>query len=69
MVVCLSRSEPPRRDQDTFLRWQPRAKYRQSLVPTVEVVRSLAKVLRRLARVERVLFHYNGHGVRATAKA
>ena len=38
-------------------------RYRQSLDPTVEEVRRLATGLRRSARDERVLFHYNGHGV------
>jgi len=33
------------------------------LDPTVEEVRRLATGLRRNARDERVLFHYNGHGV------
>ena len=46
-----------------FVRWQPRARYRQSLDPTVDEVRRLATGLRRSARDERVLFHYNGHGV------
>ena len=46
-----------------YERWQPRARYRQSLDPTVEEIRRLATGLRRNARDERVLFHYNGHGV------
>ena len=49
--------------QRQYERWQPRARYRQSLDPTVEEVRRLATGLRRSARDERVLFHYNGHGV------
>merc|ERR1719192_1807667 len=49
--------------QRQYERWQPRARYRQSLDPTVEEVRRLATGLRRAAREERVLFHYNGHGV------
>ena len=49
--------------QRQYERWQPRARYRQSLDPTVEEVRRLATGLRRNARDERVLFHYNGHGV------
>ena len=49
--------------QKQYERWQPRARYRQSLDPTVEEVRRLATGLRRSARDERVLFHYNGHGV------
>ena len=39
-------------------------RYRQSLDPTLDEVRRLATGLRRSAREERVLFHYNGHGVR-----
>ncbi|XP_040567507.1 regulatory-associated protein of mTOR [Lepeophtheirus salmonis] len=46
-----------------YERWQPRARYRQSLDPTVDEVRRLAMALRKNARDERVLFHYNGHGV------
>merc|ERR1719192_897115 len=49
--------------QRQYERWQPRARYRQSLDPTVEEVRRLATGLRRSAKDERVLFHYNGHGV------
>ena len=49
--------------QRQYERWQPRARYRQSPDPTVEEVRRLATGLRRSARDERVLFHYNGHGV------
>jgi regulator-associated protein of mTOR len=40
-----------------------RARYRLVLDPTVDEVRRLATGLRRNARDERVLFHYNGHGV------
>lgn len=49
--------------QKQYDRWQSRARYRQSLDPTVDEVRRLATGLRRNARDERVLFHYNGHGV------
>jgi WD40 repeat protein len=38
-------------------------KYRRALDPTVEDVRTLCMNLRRQARTERVLLHYNGHGV------
>jgi len=38
-------------------------KYRRALDPTVEDVRTLCLQLRRQARSERVLLHYNGHGV------
>ncbi|CAE1248564.1 RAPTOR [Acanthosepion pharaonis] len=44
-------------------RWQPRARYKQSLDPTGEEVKKLCTTMRRNAKDERVLFHYNGHGV------
>lgn len=50
--------------QAQYERWQPRARYKQCLDPTVEDVKKLCLSLRRNAREERVLFHYNGHGVR-----
>lgn len=49
--------------QKQYERWQPRARYKQSLDPTVEDVKKLCSSLRRNAKEERVLFHYNGHGV------
>lgn len=49
--------------QKQYERWQPRARYKQSLDPTVEDVKKLCISLRRNAKEERVLFHYNGHGV------
>lgn len=49
--------------QQQYERWQPRARYKQSLDPTVEEVKKLCTSLRRNAKDERVLFHYNGHGV------
>ncbi|CAI9740062.1 regulatory-associated protein of mTOR-like isoform X1 [Octopus vulgaris] len=44
-------------------RWQPRARYKQSLDPTGDEVKKLCTTMRRNAKDERVLFHYNGHGV------
>ena len=38
-------------------------KHRRALDPTIEDVRSLCVQLRRQARTERILLHYNGHGV------
>ena len=38
-------------------------RYKQSLDPTVEEVKKLCDTLRRNAKDERVLMHYNGHGV------
>lgn len=49
--------------QKQYERWQPRARYKQSLDPTAEDVKKLCTSLRRNAKEERVLFHYNGHGV------
>ncbi|RDD45269.1 Regulatory-associated protein of mTOR [Trichoplax sp. H2] len=49
--------------QKQYERWQPKARYKQSLDPTVEEVKKLCLSLRRNAKDDRVLFHYNGHGV------
>ncbi len=49
--------------QKQYERWQPRARYKQSLDPTVDEIKKLCTSLRRNAKEERVLFHYNGHGV------
>ena len=51
-----------------YARWQQQRaakplKYRKALDPTVEDVRALCLALRRQARHERILLHYNGHGV------
>ncbi|GIY17317.1 regulatory-associated protein of mTOR [Caerostris extrusa] len=49
--------------QKQYEKWQPRARYKYSLDPTVDEVKRLCTSLRRNAKDERVLFHYNGHGV------
>lgn len=54
--------------QEQYARWQPQrtavpVKYRRALDPTVEDVRAVCTWLRKQARSERVLLHYNGHGV------
>ncbi|XP_050671124.1 regulatory-associated protein of mTOR isoform X2 [Leptidea sinapis] len=49
--------------QSQYERWQPRARYKQSLDPTTDDIKKLCCSLRRNAKEERVLFHYNGHGV------
>ncbi|KAL7248660.1 hypothetical protein ACSBR2_003411 [Camellia fascicularis] len=46
-----------------YERWQPRARYKTQLDPTVEEVKKLCTTCRKYAKSERVLFHYNGHGV------
>jgi len=49
--------------QRQYERWQPRAKYKIHLDPTSDEVKKLVSSCRRSAKGERVLFHYNGHGV------
>ncbi|KAK4478407.1 hypothetical protein RD792_013876 [Penstemon davidsonii] len=46
-----------------YERWQPKAQYKPSLDPTIEEVKKLCTTCRKYAKSERVLFHYNGHGV------
>ncbi|KAL5550675.1 hypothetical protein UlMin_000851 [Ulmus minor] len=46
-----------------YERWQPRARYKIQPDPTVEEVKKLCNSCRKFAKSERVLFHYNGHGV------
>jgi hypothetical protein len=51
-----------------YAKWQQQRaakplKYKKALDPTVEDVRALCLGLRRQARQERILLHYNGHGV------
>lgn len=49
--------------QMQYERWQPRARYKKCNDPTVDDVKKLCTSLRRNAKGERILFHYNGHGV------
>ena len=49
--------------QAQYERWQPRARYKVQLDPTADEVKKLALSCRKSAKHERVLFHYNGHGV------
>ena len=49
--------------QAQYERWQKRAHYKPLRDPTLEDVKKLCLQLRKAAREERVLFHYNGHGV------
>ena len=46
-----------------YERWQKRALYKLSLDPTLDDVKKVCLSLRHSAKSERVLFHYNGHGV------
>ncbi|KAI9293121.1 hypothetical protein K502DRAFT_325486 [Neoconidiobolus thromboides FSU 785] len=49
--------------QQQYEVWQPRARYKPFLDPTVEDTKKLCCSLRRSSKDERILFHYNGHGV------
>lgn len=51
--------------QAQYERWQPRvnARYKLQLDPTAEEIKKLCAHCRKSAKSERVLFHYNGHGV------
>lgn len=49
--------------QAQYTRWQPKAKYELLLDPTSGSVKRMCVALRRTAKHERILFHYNGHGV------
>lgn len=49
--------------QQQYEFWQPRARYRTVMDPTADEVRKLCHALRKTAKDERVLLHYNGHGV------
>ncbi|XP_030381104.1 regulatory-associated protein of mTOR [Scaptodrosophila lebanonensis] len=49
--------------QMQYERWQPRARYKKCHDPTIDDVKKLCTSLRRNAKGERILFHYNGHGV------
>ena len=49
--------------QRQYERWQPKARFKLSIEPTFEEVKKLCISLRKQAQDDRVLFHYNGHGV------
>ena len=49
--------------QQQYEKWQAKAKYKLSLDPTSDDLRRLCINLRKVARDDRLLFHYNGHGV------
>lgn len=46
-----------------YERWQAKARYKVAPDPTVTDLKRICVALRRAAKDERVLFHYNGHGV------
>jgi regulatory associated protein of mTOR len=49
--------------QSQYERWQPRARYKVCTDPTVDDIKKVCISMRRSSKDERVLFHYNGHGV------
>ena len=49
--------------QQQYEFWQPRARYKLSLDPTVADLQKLCAGLRKNSKDDRMLFHYNGHGV------
>ncbi len=48
---------------EVFVSFILQAKYKVQTDPTVEDVKKLCLHCRKTAKSERVLFHYNGHGV------
>lgn len=56
--------------QQQYQRWQPKARYKHVIDPTRDDVKKLCTSLRRNAKDDRILVHYNGHGVpRPTANS
>ncbi len=49
--------------QNQYEKWQSKAKFKQCLDPTSEELRKVCMNLRKTARSDRLLLHYNGHGV------
>ena len=51
--------------EEQYAKWQQRVKlkYKRALDPTAEETKSLCIAMRRHAKSERLLLHYNGHGV------
>ena len=49
--------------QRQYEKWQAKAKYKQCLDPTSEDLRRVCINLRKNTRSDRLLLHYNGHGV------
>lgn len=49
--------------QQQYEKWQAKAKYKQCLDPTSEELRKVCIYLRKNSKGDRLLFHYNGHGV------
>lgn len=49
--------------QQQYEKWQSKAKFKQCLDPSSEDLRKVCLSLRKSIKGDRVLFHYNGHGV------
>jgi regulatory associated protein of mTOR len=49
--------------QQQYEKWQAKAKYKQCLDPTSDELRKVCITLRKNSRSDRLLLHYNGHGV------
>jgi hypothetical protein len=49
--------------QTQYEKLQPKIKYKQCLDPTIDDLRKVCTNLRKTHKQERILFHYNGHGV------
>jgi len=49
--------------QQQYEKWQSKAKYKQCLDPTSDELRRVCINLRKGSRSDRLLLHYNGHGV------
>lgn len=49
--------------QQQYEKWQSKAKYKQCLDPTSDELKRICSNLRKQARSDRLLLHYNGHGV------
>ena len=49
--------------QRQYEKWQTKARYKLCLDPTSDDMRRLCINLRKVAKNDRLLFHYNGHGV------
>jgi len=49
--------------QQQYEKWQSKAKYKQCLDPTSDELRKVCLNLRKNSKNDRLLMHYNGHGV------
>jgi regulator-associated protein of mTOR len=54
--------------QAQYEKWQPKAKFKHCLDPSPDDLRRVCVNLRKAAKNDRLLLHYNGHGVPAPTK-